>query len=204
MLYPLDLTAEVFGRWKVVSYAGGRKWNCLCECGQRRRARRDHLTVGASRSCGCLHAELAAARRLTHGCARTKKHSPEYRAWANAKDRCFNPNTRNYASYGGRGITMCDEWAYSFAAFLAAIGPRPSPQHSLDRYPNNDGHYEPGNVRWATRAQQGRNLRTNRILQVGGERLCITDAAQKYGRDRKAIARRLKKGLSSEVAVGLP
>jgi hypothetical protein len=99
---------------------------------------------------------------------------------------------------------MCDEWAYSFAAFLAAIGPRPSPQHSLDRYPNNDGHYEPGNVRWATRAQQGRNLRTNRILQVGGERLCITDAAQKYGRDRKAIARRLKKGLSSEVAVGLP
>lgn len=203
MLYPLDLTTEIFGRWTVVSRAGGRKWNCLCECGQRRKVRRDHLTVGASRSCGCLHAELAAKRRLTHGFARIGRQSAEYRAWANAKDRCFNPKIRNYASYGGRGITMCDEWVYDFSAFLAAVGPRPSPQHSLDRYPNNDGNYEPGNVRWATRKEQGRNVRANRTLTIAGESMCVVDAAKKYGKHRKWITRRLDKGLSPEEAVGL-
>lgn len=71
--------------------------------------------------------------------------------------RCFYPANPAYARYGGRGITMCDAWRDSFESFLRDIGPRPSPEHSLDRYPNNDGHYEPGNVRWATRTEQSNN-----------------------------------------------
>lgn len=203
MMHTNDITGETFGRWRAISYAGGGKWNCVCECGRRSCVRRDHLKSGASRSCGCLHAELAARRRLKHGQNRIGRTTPEYRAWANAKDRCFNPNVRNYASYGGRGITMCDEWTWSFEAFFAHIGSRPSPRHSLDRYPDNDGNYEPGNVRWATPTEQGRNVRVNRLLTVQGVRMCLTEAAKKYGKHRKWIARRLDKGLSPEEAVGL-
>lgn len=81
-------------------------------------------------------------------------HPAEYAAWGNMKNRCLYKSYRSYHRYGGRGIRVCDRWRHSFENFLADVGPRPSPQHSLDRYPNNDGNYEPGNVRWATRAEQ--------------------------------------------------
>jgi excisionase family DNA binding protein len=83
-------------------------------------------------------------------------HSVEYRAWRHAKERCFNPNARGYARYGGRGITMCPEWRHDFAAFFAHIGPRPAKGLLLDRI-DNDKNYEPGNVRWATPLVSGRN-----------------------------------------------
>lgn len=90
----------------------------------------------------------------THGMAKT----PEWRAWCAARQRCHNPNCSSYANYGGRGIQMCDAWRESFELFYAHIGPKPSPMHSLDRI-DNDGHYEPGNVRWATKTEQARNQR---------------------------------------------
>jgi hypothetical protein len=73
--------------------------------------------------------------------------------------RCTNPRNKRYADYGGRGIQVCDRWRTSFAAFLEDMGRRPSPEHSIDRYPNNDGNYEPGNCRWATAKQQRANRR---------------------------------------------
>lgn len=87
------------------------------------------------------------------------KVSTEYKAWWNAKDRCYNTNNANYHHYGGRGITMWWVWRSDFYAFYMYIGPRPSPEHSLDRYPNNDGDYVPGNVRWATVDEQNSNRR---------------------------------------------
>lgn len=84
---------------------------------------------------------------------------PEYRAWVSMKNRCFNRNNPSYAEYGGRGISIHPEWVNDFVAFFEHIGPRPSPEHSLDRYPDNDGNYEPGNVRWATKKQQSENRR---------------------------------------------
>ncbi len=84
--------------------------------------------------------------------------SPEYSAWRNAKLRTSNPNHRGWANYGGRGIQMCYRWFISFVDFFEDLGPRPSKKYSLDRI-NNEGHYEPGNVRWATRSEQNRNRR---------------------------------------------
>jgi hypothetical protein len=76
--------------------------------------------------------------------------------------RCHNPNATRYKDWGGRGITVCEEWRNNYEAFLAHIGRKPSPRHSIDRFPNNSGNYEPGNVRWATPREQNLNQRPRR------------------------------------------
>lgn len=86
------------------------------------------------------------------------KRVPEYQAWQDMIKRCTRPSNPYYKDYGGRGITVCEQWLTSFAAFFAELGPRPSPKHSLDRKNNNLG-YIPGNCRWATKAQQNQNHR---------------------------------------------
>ena len=86
-------------------------------------------------------------------------HTPEYRAWSLMKDRCLNPKSSNYPDYGGRGIKVYEPWVADFMAFYNYVGPKPTPWHSLDRYPDNSGNYEPGNVRWATKLQQTQNRR---------------------------------------------
>ncbi len=128
----------------------------------------------------------------------------EYNAWAGMIQRCFNENDPSYHRYGGRGITVAPTWRASFAAFLVDVGPKPSPEHSLDRYPNNDGNYEPGNVRWATRAEQLRNKRSNVNLTVEGVTQCLEDWAAVSGLSPLVIRRRLNKGWDSKRAIFEP
>lgn len=131
-------------------------WACKCDCGAVTNVSGRALGGGLTKSCGCLNSENRAKNRLTHG----GSYTPEFRAWAGMIYRCYNATSNaSFPDYGGRGIRVCDEWRDDFAAFLAHVGPRPSPKHSIDRYPNNDGNYEPGNVRWATREQQIANRR---------------------------------------------
>lgn len=92
------------------------------------------------------------------------KNTPEYMAWNMMKQRCLNQNHKAYPRYGGKGITICDAWIESFENFFAHMGERPSPAHSLDRWPNKRGGYEPGNVRWATRIEQQNNMTSNRMV----------------------------------------
>lgn len=119
------------------------------------------------------------------------------------KLRCSNPNTKGYSRYGGRGIQVCDRWRDSFSAFLADMGPRPSPRHSVERR-NNDGNYEPDNCYWATDAEQTRNTRQNRNYTYNGRTMCLTDWARESGRPRSTLMQRLERGWTLEQAMFTP
>ena len=103
--------------------------------------------------------------------------SAEYRAWSSMKQRCLNPRCSVYKNYGGRGITVCVRWQRDFLDFLDDLGPRPSPKHTLDRI-DNDGNYQPGNVRWATYQEQESNRRNNRWVEWNGARYTVSDLAR--------------------------
>jgi hypothetical protein len=154
----INLTGQRFGRWTVLSFigmSGGQaRWLCRCDCGATGSTDGSALRRGQSQSCGCLRTEL----KTTHGMYGT----PMYRVWAAMLRRCENPNVERYPRYGGRGIHVCERW-HNFSAFytdlMTEIGPRPLGK-SLDRI-NNDGHYEPRNVRWATQREQWENSHSN-------------------------------------------
>jgi hypothetical protein len=130
------------------------------------------------------------AANTTHGATRGGTDA-EYSAWQMMKRRCLNPRSRGYENYGGRGIAVCARWETSFEAFLADVGRRPSPDHSLDRFPDNDGDYEPGNVRWATSKEQCRNRRLTRFFEHAGESLTILEWSQRSGVPYRTLRSRL-------------
>ncbi len=136
-----------------------------------------------------------------------RKRSPEYQAWKNMKQRCLNPKHPQYKHYGARGISVCARWM-SFESFLKDVGPRPSADLSLDRYPNNDGNYEPGNVRWATMSEQAFNRRP-RASQLPMAHVIKAALELAEGRGgapvcASTIASRLRSGWTVEQAISLP
>ncbi len=199
-------SGDTFGRLTVKSAAMKDNayrliWICLCECGKAVNVRYDHLTSGKIASCGCLRAEVGKQnghKSATHGdCRRTqdgKRKTPEYRAWSNMLSRCYNRHDISYPNYGGRGVTVCTQWRDSFASFLHDVGRRPTVHHSLDRFPGQDGNYEPGNVRWATPTEQQRNIRSNKLITLNGETRCIAEWAEITGINDGTIRARLRAG----------
>jgi hypothetical protein len=149
-----ELRGLQIGRLTVVGPAhhdGKRQyWQCACDCGSTVLVRQDYLK-GRKKSCGCLHREVTAARNVIHGWTGTKT----FQSWRSMRARCYIATSHRFDRYGGRGIAVCDRWRDSFVAFLADMGERPAGK-TLDRI-NNDGNYEPGNCRWATSSEQGRN-----------------------------------------------
>lgn len=129
------------------------------------------------------------------------RRTPEYRAWDSLRDRCLNRRSPRYADYGGRGIAVCTRWRDSYENFLADVGRRPSAQHTLDRFPNNDGNYEPGNVRWATKKEQASNRRNNVRLEFDGRSQLLRDWATELRLPYKTLYNRLAAGWPLERAL---
>lgn len=204
----VDLTGKTYGRLTVVGLSEAKKskplnWRCVCICGKTVCVVGSNLVRGNSTSCGCYSRELATARETKHGETKLygpKKPSVEYTAYYGAKARCENSYMEMYKCYGGRGI----EFRFtSFEQFLAEVGRRPSSLHSLDRIDVN-GHYEPGNVRWATKVVQANNTRSNRFLVFRGESMTLSQLSRLTGVQPRVISKRLLRGWCMECAATIP
>lgn len=160
------------------------------------------VDAGKRASCPVCGQSVSITRRgrfAHHRSLASKQASPQadgYLSWQRMKARCLNRRSHNYARYGGRGITVCERWRSSFAAFIADVGPRPSPQHSLDRI-DNDGNYEPGNCRWALPHEQSFNSRntTTRVV-LNGKPETLTRVVFLLGLKHDTVVRRVKRGIS--------
>jgi len=191
----IDMTGETYGRLTVLGYAGHNVggisyWECVCVCGGSKTVQRNALRAGATTSCGCLNTE----RITTHGMA----YSAEYKAYIAAQARCNNPNTDRYDRWGGRGIEFRFK---SFDEFYAELGDRPSERHSVDRFPDKNGHYEKGNVRWATPRQQTNNTDANVLITFDGRTKTKAEWCHLLGVPYYRVSTRLRTGFSFVEAV---
>lgn len=188
------MLTQHFGRLVVIADAPSKNWRrrvlCRCACGTEKVIGASALRRGQTKSCGCWRVDDAAQRFTTHGA----KRSAEYRAWSRMKDRCYNPKNPFYARYGGRGISVHPAWVHDFTAFLRDVGFRPSTDHSLDRYPDPNGDYKPGNTRWATKVEQATNRATVRVIEHNGIRDSIAGWARRHGIPYSRLRRRLVDG----------
>lgn len=180
-----DLTGQRVGRLSVIRRVTGKGWLCRCDCGTTKLMGNISSNRGA-RSCGCLRSEMVRDKNTTHNLTGT----PEYNSWLGMRQRCRDPKHKDYAYYGGRGIAVYPEWRArnGFLAFLAHVGKRPSPKHTIDRIDRN-GNYEPGNVRWAVDYVQSAN-RSNTIfvtLDDGITKVPLKEAARLFGANYGAV-----------------
>lgn len=190
-----DLTGQRFAMLVAISrrYTPGRQsqWLCRCDCGRDVLIFLGNLTkANHQKSCGCLVPVQVGQRtgNYRHG----HSHEPEFHLWRGMIARCSNSSLASWNDYGGRGITVCQRWQDSYEAFLADVGPRPSPKYSIDRI-DNDGNYEPSNVRWATRKEQAANKRNAaRLLEHDGRAQNMSDWAKELGVTRATVERRLR------------
>lgn len=144
-------------------------------------------------------------RRFRHGDTSGGRNTPEFTSWSKMISRCYCPTSPRFENWGGRGITVCDEWRSNYSAFLQYMGRKPSPSHSLDRFPNLDGNYEPGNVRWATPEEQSRNRRSCKLVTAFGQTKTLIEWVEEPGSlNYGTVKSRLLAGWPAERALSTP
>ncbi len=170
---------------KKVSGGKNSSWLCKCDCGNERIFSRANLRSGTVRHCGCR----VYIKQEKHGMCNTS----EYHAWHSIKARCYNPKTKGYQRYGGRGIKMCARWLESFESFYKDMGDKPTPEHSIDRFPNINGNYEPTNCRWATKKQQAIGRRATIWIVYKGKKWYQKELAHYFKITDASFSRKVAK-----------
>lgn len=195
----IDLTGQRFGRLVVVSRSFREsqkpRWNCECDCGETVDVLGDSLRSGRTRSSGCIHTEWVAENLRTHGLSQHRI----YVIWQGMIRRCTDEKYHAFANYGGRGITVCEEWQ-DFERFASDMGLPPSGKHTLDRIDNNE-NYCPSNCKWSSDSEQRNNKRTSRRLTAFGKTQTITQWSSEIGLCVSGINWRLDHGRSVEQAL---
>ncbi len=189
-----------FGRLVVVGVGPPRNGRAVvtatCDCGGKFVGGITELRTGHTKSCGCLIITTSSKNNLTHGLSRAR----EYNIWCGMKRRCHNTKDVQYPMYGGRGIEVCLRWRSSFEDFLKDMGNCPSPKHSIDRWPDRLGSYEPSNCRWATSIEQNRNRVAQSLIEYKGESKQVKVWCEDLGlmENYYAIVARLSRGWCAE------
>ena len=174
-------------------------WVCRCDCGAECTKSGYRLRQNRVKSCG--QAGCSWWNFLVPGNVRA--HPDEYRSWAGMHKRCAGLNEKDKRNYLDRGITVCERWN-DFNNFFADMGKRPTKRHSIDRYPDNNGNYEPANCRWATKKQQAQNMRTNIYVEFRGEKVKFAELVDQLNLDEPAVRGRLKTGWTLLEALCIP
>ena len=199
-----DITGQKFHHLTAIRRVENRNgrvaWEFRCDCGNTIYLNKDRVVGGNDHSCGCQRRKQCGSLCYTHG----KTDTPLYDIWRGMKQRCYNSNVSNYCNYGGRGITVCDEWKDNFQAFYD-WAKSSGYEHglSIDRI-NNDGDYSPENCRWANRTEQSNNTRHNKHLTYNGKTQTVSQWARELNMVDGTLRTRLNLGWSVEKALTTP
>lgn len=187
---------------KSIPACRGRKWECVCECGERVTVQEYDLREGIIKSCGCLKSEYAKMGNPIHKYNKTRIQ----RIHQGMMQRCYDKNHIHYSNYGGKGITVCEEWRgkYGVGNFAKwALQNGYNDELSIDRIDNNKG-YSPDNCRWSTALEQANNTRRNRNIEYNGEVLSLSQMAKKHNMSVSMLSYRLKKWGDIDRAINEP
>ena len=199
-----DETGNRYGKLLVVEYAGSNGhnalWKCKCDCGNECVKLGIHLRTGHINSCGCLHKEQLINRNRRYDVIASRRL---YLIWHSMIERCENAKSISYKNYGGRGISVCEEW-HDFERFANwANGSGYSENLTIDRL-DNDKNYCPENCKWSTMKEQGRNKRTNRMVTIGGKTCTLSEWCESYEISQVTVQSRLRYGWDIEKAITTP
>lgn len=197
-------SGHMFGCYVVVGpdedRKGRRYWLCKCSCGNVKSVREDHVLDGKVISCGCHKDKNTADRMRIHG----KSQTPIYRIYKHIYGRCYCKTDKRYKDYGGRGITVCEEWKNDFLSFYEWAIKNGYEKHlTIDRI-DNDGNYSPDNCRWVSLYVQANNKRNNHFIEYAGIRLTVSQWAHRVGMNPKILDNRLRRGWSEERSITQP
>lgn len=198
--HPIRLEGVTYGFLKVLRRVGSNKkgnatWRCRCTCGEEVVVPSDKLRGGLKKSC-------ALNGHMYRDPSKPEWHALTYRSWDGMRERCLNKSCKNYPNYGGRGIKIAPRWN-DYHTFLVDMGKRPSKDLTIERIDVN-GDYEPGNCRWATRAEQSRNMRNSVFVTYQGKRMLLIDLVAELGLSKQVVYQRLKLRWPLANALALP